>query len=152
MPPLATGAPLHIHDTITETFAVESGALEIDLGKAGKRLLGPGEEISISPGTPHGFRNSSASETIFVTTATPGAELERFLRTMYDLANCGRTDASGAPRNPVDLAAALAPMDMTIAPLPRALQRVLVRALLLARKVFGPSASRTPPRAFGKGA
>lgn len=151
LPPHAAGAPLHVHDTMTETFAVETGMLEIDLGKAGKRLLGPGEELSITPGTPHGFRNPLASKTTFVTTATPGRELERFLRAMYDLANSGRTDASGAPRNPVDLAEALAPMDMTIAPLPRTLQRMLVRTLLLARKAFGSDAVRTPPSPLGKG-
>lgn len=142
--PHAVGAPLHVHDNMTETFEVEFGILEIDLGKGAKRVLSHGEKISIPPGTPHGFRNPSASETIFVTTANPGAELERFLRTMYELANSGRTDARGAPRNPVDLAAALAPMDMTIAPLPRGLQRVLVRTLLLARKVCGFSATRAP--------
>nr|WP_282099686.1 cupin domain-containing protein [Qipengyuania qiaonensis] len=150
MPAQAAGAPLHVHETMAETFADDSGALAIDLGKAGKRLLGPGEEITIPPGTPHGFRNPLSIETVFVTTATPGAELERFLRTMYDLANNGRTDASGAPRNPVDLAAALAPMDMTIAPLPRTLQRVLVRALLLARKIFDPNPSAASARVLEK--
>ncbi len=83
LPPYGLGAPLHVHDTMTETFAVEEGTLEIDLGGGRVRVLSPGESIAIAPGTPHGFRNPGDVPAVFVTTADPGEGLETFLRGMY---------------------------------------------------------------------
>jgi hypothetical protein len=114
---------------MTESFVVEQGALEIDLGKGAKRRLQPGEELVLDAGTPHGFRNALGSETRFITTATPGAELERFLRSMYGLANDGLTDNSGAPRSPLAMAAVLGPMDMAMVGVPRSIQRTTIKIL-----------------------
>lgn len=143
----ATGAPLHVHDEITETFAVEYGALEIDLGEGERVVLQQGQECTFAPGTPHGFRNALGSETRFITTATPGIELERFLREMYAAANAGHTNAAGQPRSLLRLAQILAPMDMTMAGAPRGVQRVLIRALACVARIVGiRSALRHPSR------
>lgn len=146
--PLAAGAPVHVHGGITETFAVEYGALEIDLGGGERRLLGPGDEIVLAPGTPHGFRNPLECETRFLTTATPGMELERFLRTMYALANDGRTNAAGEPNNPLLMALTLEPMDMTMVGAPRGPQRVLVKVLANIARAVGLSVAPIRQPAF----
>lgn len=144
LPPYAAGAPLHTHDEMVETFTVEQGALEIDLGEQGLRLLQVGDELVVQPGTPHGFRNPLDTETRFVTTATPGADLERFLRTMYGLANEGRTDRTGAPRNPLVMAAVLARMDMVMVGVSRALQRLAIGLLHGVARVTGVDADVAP--------
>ena len=140
LPPHAAGAPLHTHDVMVETFTVEQGALEIDLGDRGTRLLQVGDEIVVQPGTPHGFRNPLDTETRFVTTATPGADLERFLRTIYGLANAGRTDRTGAPRNPVVMASVLARMDMALVGVSRSVQRGAIGVLDAVARITGVAA------------
>ena len=137
LPPLAIGAPLHVHDTMTESFEVIVGALEIDRGNGRKQTLQPGEKLVLAPGTPHAFRNPLRRETVFVTTASPGIELERFLRSLYGLANAGATYRSGAPRNSLAMAAVLARMDMPVVGLPRGLQKAGIRLLAHLARVLG---------------
>lgn len=127
--PFAVGAPLHQHDAMTESFEVVSGTLEIDLGGSRTRLLHAGGQITLAPGTPHGFRNPLARETVFITSASPGIELERFLRSLYGLANDGLTNDAGNPNNPLALAIVLDRMDMTLSGIPRGLQRLLTKWL-----------------------
>lgn len=129
LPAGAMGAPLHSHDEMTETFEVESGALTIAQANGAVRRLEQGERIVIEPGTPHGFSNPMGSETRFITTATPGAELEEFLRTLYSLAAQGRVKPDGSPSDPLAMAVALERMDMRITAIPGAVQRLLVGAL-----------------------
>lgn len=125
LPPHGEGAPDHVHDEMTETFAVEHGRLSLRIDGR-PVLLGPGEMIRIAAGIPHSFANATDEPCTFVTTATPGIGLERFLRTMYALAAAGETGATGAPRNPLALLGALDRIDMNLRPLPRLLQRGLL--------------------------
>lgn len=83
LPPLAAGAPLHSHADMDEWFIVERGQLAVDLGNGVSRLLGPGDAIELPAGTPHGFANAIDAETVFRARATPGLEIERFLRMIY---------------------------------------------------------------------
>lgn len=129
LPGGAIGAPLHSHAAMTETFIVEAGVLEIDLGGGDVRQLRPGERIVLAPGTDHGFRNPSAGETRFLNISSPGIELEKFLRAIYGLAAEGAAKADGMPADPLALAVALADTDMTMAGVPPRLQRGLVRGL-----------------------
>jgi mannose-6-phosphate isomerase-like protein (cupin superfamily) len=129
LPGGAAGAPLHSHAEMTETFIVESGVIEIDLGGGAIRQLGPGEEIRLEPGTEHGFRNPLESEARFLNVSTPGLELEKFLRAIYGLAADGRAGPDGMPTSPLALAAALADTDMAIAGAPLPVQRAAVRIL-----------------------
>ncbi len=137
LPPQGAGAPLHVHDSMTETFAVEEGVLEIDLGKGVTRLLGPGEDIAIAPGTPHGFRNPGDAPVVFVTTADPGEGLETFLRGMYALAAAGETDAAGMPRDPRALGELLHSGNLVLVGIPRLLQRALLAVLRLVAWLTG---------------
>lgn len=126
LPAGANGAPLHSHADMHEIFEVESGALEMDMGARGKRILLAGERIEIAPGVSHGFRNALDRETRFVNISTPGAELERFLRSIYGAANDGKANGAGMPRNPLLLASALNGTGMTFAGIPRLIQNALV--------------------------
>lgn len=118
----AQGAPLHVHDGMTETFQVESGALEILLGHGRSQVLRPGESIVIKPGMIHGFRNALDTETCFVTTADPGAELEQFLRAVYRIGNAAVAGTQGRLGAAFGFAMVMAETDMVLADVPRWLQ------------------------------
>ncbi len=123
LPPCADGAPLHMHDEMTETFAVEYGALEIDLGNGVIHRLHAGEAMTIEPGTPHGFRNPLETETCFVTTANPGTGLETFLRTVYRLGSEGAGRPGPLLRSGLEFASMMRRTDMVLSSLPRWFQR-----------------------------
>lgn len=137
LPAGAMGAPLHSHDEMIETFEVESGALDIALANGVVRRLLPAERIVIAPGTPHGFSNPLGSETRFITSATPGAELEEFLRTLYRLAEQGRVTADGSPSDPLAMAVVLQRMDMRLTAMPGSVQRMLIGGLAWLARQFG---------------
>lgn len=137
LPPQGAGAPLHTHDTMTETFAVEDGVLEIALADGEIRLLTAGESIAIAPGTQHGFRNPGHAPVTFVTTADPGEGLETFLRGMYALAAAGETDAAGMPRDPRMLGELLHSGNLVMPGIPRLLQRAALAMLRFAAWMTG---------------
>lgn len=137
LPPHGAGAPLHVHDAMTETFAVETGVLEIDLGGGQTRLLTAGESIAIAPGTQHGFRNPGDAPVTFVTTADPGGGLETFLRGMYALAAAGETDAAGMPRDPRVLGELIHSGNLVMPGIPRLAQRALLGLLRFAAWLTG---------------
>lgn len=137
LPPYGEGAPLHVHDTMTETFTVESGQLEIALGKGETRLLDPGEDLAIAPGTPHGFRNPGAEPVVFVTTGDPGEGLETFLRGIYALAAAGETNAAGIPRDPRALGELLHAGNLNMIGIPRFVQRLALGVLRLISRLTG---------------
>lgn len=128
--PNALGSPLHLHRTIAETFQVERGLLDMQIGAAGAtHTLFSGEEVSVAPGVAHSFRNPLAQPTVFLSTATPGVEFEKFLRAMYGLAADGRTNADGVPTDPRALALTLHYADLVTPAVPRSVQGALVGAL-----------------------
>jgi mannose-6-phosphate isomerase-like protein (cupin superfamily) len=137
LPPHGAGAPLHVHDSMTETFAVEDGVLEVALADGEIRMLGPGDSIAITPGTQHGFRNPGDAPVTFVTTADPGEGLETFLRGMYALAAAGETDAKGMPRDPRALGELLHSGNLVMPGIPRLVQRALLAVLRLAAWLTG---------------
>lgn len=138
LPAHAAGAPLHSHDAMTETFLVESGVLEIDLGDGTTKLLLAGDELTILPGTRHGFRNPLDSETRYVTTADPGAGLETLLRTIYDLGSPKSVGGPGRiPRGIFVMASAMARTDMVLAGVPRWLQRSLLAFMAVIAQSLG---------------
>lgn len=128
--PNAKGSPLHFHRTITETFEVEQGVLDMEIGAAGaRRTVFAGERVDLPPGAAHSFRNPLAEPVVFVSTATPGAAFEKFLRAMYGLAADGRTNGDGMPTDPRALALTLHYADLVLPSVPTAAQGVLVGAL-----------------------
>jgi len=129
--PNSKGSPLHFHRTIAETFRVERGLLEMQIGEAGVyRTLFEGEQVAIAPGTLHSFRNPLNEKVTFVSSATPGKGFEKFLRAMYGLAADGQTNADGMPTDPRALALTLRYADLVVPNLPQGFQTLLVGTLV----------------------
>lgn len=69
--------PVHIHPKAEESYKVLSGTLEVNVEGEWKQVHA-GEKHSVSPGTPHTFRNKEPVELINV--HRPALEYERFFR------------------------------------------------------------------------
>jgi mannose-6-phosphate isomerase-like protein (cupin superfamily) len=130
LPARSAGAPRHVHTRITETFTVVSGRLLVEIGARGHFvMLGAGETVTISPGTPHGFRNATDEGVVFRCAVSPGAGFENFIRSLYGLALDGQTDASGMPQSFWQLVLILKLGDLHVPGAPVALQRWLIAGL-----------------------
>lgn len=136
LPPRAAGAPLHYHLKFTEIFTVLDGRLQMTVG-ATKQTLQPGETLEVKPGTVHGFSNPHDAPVTFTTENLPAAEFEKFIRTMFGLANDGKTHRSGMPINPLHLALALDFADLYFPLVPAWMQRVARKALRRLAAVTG---------------
>lgn len=74
--------PLHTHPKAEESYEVLSGMLEVNVDGEWKQISA-GEKHSVSPGTPHTFRNKEPVELINV--HKPALEYERFFRRFHKL-------------------------------------------------------------------
>jgi mannose-6-phosphate isomerase-like protein (cupin superfamily) len=92
------GNGLHRHAAFTETFAVESGVLHVEVGSETHRL-GPGQSASVPPEVPHRFF-STGEAAVFTVEISPPGRFEECLRVGYGLARDGLTDAHGYPLDP----------------------------------------------------
>ena len=135
--PGAGGSPLHAHRTIAETFSVEAGQLTFLDPRGEPMRLEAGSRIHVADHVRHGFRNDTAHAVTFVTEATPGEGFERFLRVMYGLAEDGRTDAGGMPRDPRALALALEQAELLLPGLPEGLQVAVIGGLARLARISG---------------
>ena len=83
---------LQYHEKKDEAFFVQSGSLELVLGRGGDQkvvTLGPGEAHHITPGTVHRFR--ALTDTLLFEVSTP--ELEDVVRIEDDYGREGVKDA-----------------------------------------------------------
>lgn len=95
-------AAAHVHPYQSERFEVLAGTLEFRQGR--RRLTaGAGDVVTITPGTPHSFRNVGEGEARFTTEVRPALGFERFIETMFALAADGKTSKKGMP-SPLRLA------------------------------------------------
>ena len=95
-------AAAHVHPYQTERFEVLEGMLEFRQGR--RRLTAaPGDVVTVTPGTPHSFRNVGEGEARFTTEVRPALGFERFIQTMFALAADGKTNKKGMP-SPLRLA------------------------------------------------
>jgi quercetin dioxygenase-like cupin family protein len=95
-------AAAHLHPRQSERFEVLEGRLEFML--RGKRIIaGPGDVVTVEPGTPHRFRNVGETEARFTCEIRPALQFERLIDTMFSLAADGKTNGKGMP-NPLRLA------------------------------------------------
>jgi quercetin dioxygenase-like cupin family protein len=95
-------AAAHLHPSQSERFAVASGTLSLKVGGK-KRTLGPGDVVTVEPGTPHRFWNAGDEPVRFVCEVRPALQFESLLETMFALAADGKTNRKGMP-NPLRLA------------------------------------------------
>ncbi len=95
-------AAAHLHPYQTEVFEVLEGEMTFTAG--GKEIVaGPGETVTIEPGTPHRFRNTGETVARFRCEVRPALQFEQLLATMFALAGDGKTNRKGMP-NPLRLA------------------------------------------------
>ncbi len=130
LPPGSQGSPLHYHDTITETFEVLSGSLEMEFGESGNiKFLQPGEILQVPPGLQHSFRNASNDWVTFISVVRPAGDFEHFLRSLYGLAINGRVNHEGTPTNLLQFALLIEKADTIVVGLPVFLQKLMIKVL-----------------------
>ena len=95
-------AAAHVHPYQSERFEVLEGTLEFRRGRR-KVTAGPGEVVTVAPGTRHSFRNAGGTVARFRCEVRPALQFERFLETMFALANDSKTNRKGMP-SPLRLA------------------------------------------------
>jgi quercetin dioxygenase-like cupin family protein len=95
-------AAAHVHPYQSERFEVLAGTLEFRQGR--RRLTAAaGDVVTVTPGTPHSFRNVGEGDARFTTEVRPALGFERFIQTMFALAADGKTNRKGMP-SPLRLA------------------------------------------------
>ncbi len=105
------GPPLHYHNAFAETFQVMEGTLYLQVGKQ-KHVLKQGEQITVSPGTPHKFYNLTNDKVKFKIIFEPGhTGMENFIKIIYSLAADGLTNNKGVPKKFAHLATILVMSD-----------------------------------------
>jgi hypothetical protein len=121
-------------------FEVHEGKVGMKLG--GKKLeAGPGEVVTVEPGTPHKFWNAGDGEACFTCKVSPALEFEQLIETMFGLAADGKTSKKGMP-NPLRLAV-IARHHFDDARLP-AIPHVLQRAALAMGAPLGKALGYRP--------
>jgi quercetin dioxygenase-like cupin family protein len=94
--PRGCGPPEHIHPIIEERFKIRSGALSAKVnGKVNKYTVG--QEIVILPGVPHRWWNDTDTEIVMDFIVQPALRLDKFLESVFALAQYGKTDDKGLP-------------------------------------------------------
>ena len=105
------GPPLHYHNAFSEKLEVTEGTLYLQVNKE-KKVLKPGESITVPPATPHKFYNPTNVKAKFKLTFEPGhAGMENFIKIIYSLAADGLTNNKGVPKNFSHLASILVMSD-----------------------------------------
>jgi quercetin dioxygenase-like cupin family protein len=143
------GVPMaHVHPKQSETFEVVAGRLSMKAG-GDKLVAEPGDVVTVVPGQVHRFWNASDEPVTFRCTVAPALEFERFIETMFALADDGKLSRRGLP-NPLRLAAiANAHFADSRAPyVPAWLQKAgLASGALLAKTLgYGPTYERRQPQ------
>lgn len=95
-------AAAHVHPGQTERFEVLEGELGVQVGRDRLRA-GPGETVTVAPGTAHRFWNDGETDVRFLCEVRPALAFESLIETMFTLAAQGRTNRKGMP-NPFRLA------------------------------------------------
>lgn len=95
-------AAAHVHPGQTERFEVLEGELGVRVGRDRLRA-GPGETVTVAPGTAHRFWNDGETDVRFLCEVRPALAFESLIETMFTLAAQGKTNRKGMP-NPFRLA------------------------------------------------
>jgi quercetin dioxygenase-like cupin family protein len=86
----------HVHPFQTEVFEVLEGELTFRAG--GKTFVADaGETVRVTPGMSHRFWNSGETRARFRCEIRPALQFERFITTMFALAEDGKTNRNGLP-------------------------------------------------------
>jgi len=99
LPPNAKGTPPHYHNSYTETFRVLEGELTVTIGKE-TLILKKGDSATVPKKAVHSFTNKTSNPVKATVELLPGHEgFENSIYIMYGLANDGKCDKDGLPKN-----------------------------------------------------
>ena len=87
----------HVHDVCAEHLEVRAGRITFVLDGV-ERTLGPGEDLTIEPGTWHHWWNAGEGEVQIRARVEPALRFAEALLVYWGLCADGHTDAKGRPR------------------------------------------------------
>ena len=93
----------HVHPIQTERFAVIAGRMTFRVGLR-KLQAGPGDVVEVAPGVAHSFANAGDDEARLHVEVRPALAMEDMFAEVVAMAESGRMNRRGMPRNLVDLA------------------------------------------------
>ncbi len=119
----------HVHPGQEERFTVVQGRMRFRVGRR-RRVVGPGQTVTVPPGTSHHFANAGPTEAFVLVETRPAMQMQELLEVAAEIAR----DQHGRPRrlpNPVDLFLFMDEFRFEVqAPfLPGRLVRLVVRAV-----------------------
>ena len=122
----------HVHPIQTERFDVVDGCMSFRVGL--RRVhAGPGDVVEVQPGVAHYFANAGETDARVYVEVRPALAMEEMFTEVVAMAQAGRMNRRGMPRNLLDLAELAHRYDQEAhAPL----VSVRVQRLLLAPLVF----------------
>jgi quercetin dioxygenase-like cupin family protein len=93
----------HVHPVQTERFEVTEGRMTFRVGRR-KMQAGPGEVVEVAPGVAHSFANAGEDEARLRVEVRPPLAMEDMFAEVVAMAQAGRMNRRGMPRNLLDLA------------------------------------------------
>ena len=94
----------HVHPVQTERFEVLEGEMRFRVGFK-TIVAGPGDVVEVEPGVRHSFANAGEQEARLRVEVRPALAMEDMFAEVIAMAQAGRMNARGLPRNPFQLAA-----------------------------------------------
>src|SRR4029453_18026649 len=93
----------HVHPIQTERFRVTEGRMTFRVGRR-KIHAGPGDVVEVAPGVTHSFANAGDDEARLRVEVRPALAMEDMFAEVVGMAQAGRMNRRGMPRNLLDLA------------------------------------------------
>jgi quercetin dioxygenase-like cupin family protein len=128
----------HVHPVQTERFEVVGGRMRF---RVGLRTLeaGPGDVVEVEPGVAHSFANAGETEARLRVEVRPALAMEEMFGEVIGMAQAGRMNRRGMPRNLLELAVLARRYDQEAhAPLLGVrVQRMLLAPLVLLARLRG---------------
>jgi mannose-6-phosphate isomerase-like protein (cupin superfamily) len=125
----APGVVMHYHLSYTEAFEVLQGTLDVCVGTNNHIVLAEDESAFVPLNTAHRFWNSSTEPVIFEVEIRPARNFEKSLRAAFGLAEDGKTNDKGVPKNILELALIYELSESYIVGIPLFLQKGIFGAL-----------------------
>ncbi|MGH3145496.1 MAG: cupin domain-containing protein [Rubrobacter sp.] len=132
----------HRHPRQEERFVVLAGRMGVRAA-GDKKVLGPGEEVTVPRDTPHTFWNAGDEELHHVVELRPALNMESFFETIFGLQREGKFPVEGEkrPPNPFQGALIVTEYENYLARPPVPVQKALFPPLAFIGRLFGYRAS-----------
>ena len=102
--PPGGGVPMpHVHPIQTERFEITHGRMRFRLGMR-TLVASPGDVVEVPPGVLHSFATFGDEEARLRVEVRPALRMEDMFGEVIAMAQAGRMNRRGMPRNPLDLA------------------------------------------------